>query len=271
MSDVRLPLIVEPAELEKHLNAKGLLIVDLARPESYLRQHIPGSVHVEYSQLVSARPPVMGLMPDEAALSKLFSSIGMTEQTHVVAYDDEGGAKAARLLWTLDVIGHQHYSLLNGGLRAWLAGKHAVSAEPLAVTTSDYRVKQGMTESVDKAYVLARLNNPAVSLLDTRTVAEYRGIDKRAQRGGHIPGAVNFDWTLAVNAQDNMRLQPEAELRAMLIALGVTPDKEIIAYCQTHHRSSHTFIVLKALGYERVKGYPGAWSEWGNSADTPIE
>lgn len=106
---------------------------------------------------------------------------------------------------------------------------------------------------MDKAYITALLNNPAVVLLDTRTLAEYRGVDKRAQRGGHIPGAMNLDWTLALDAQDNMRLKPEAELRVQFDKLGVTPDKEVIAYCQTHQRSSHTYIVLKALGYQTSK------------------
>lgn len=266
-----LPLILESSELEQHLGAEWLLIVDLCKPETYARQHIPGAVHLDYAQLVTAQPPVMGLVPDDAQLSKVFSSIGMTGQSHVVAYDDEGGAKAARLLWTLDVIGHPHYSLLNGGLRAWLAGTHPANNITAGITPSDYRAKQSNAASADKAYIASRLHNPAVALLDTRTLAEYRGVDKRAQRGGHIPGAANFDWALALDAQDNMRLKPEAELRTVLDKLGITPDKEVIAYCQTHHRSSHTYVVLKALGYEHVKGYPGAWSEWGNSMDTAIE
>lgn len=118
MLAVHLPLILEPAELEKHLGAEWLLIIDLCKLEVYAQQHISGAVHVDYAQLVTAQPPVVGLVPNDAQLSKLFSSIGMTGQSHVVVYDDEGGVKAARLLWTLDVIGHPHYSLLNGGMRA---------------------------------------------------------------------------------------------------------------------------------------------------------
>lgn len=267
-----LPLILEPATLEQHLHEAGMLIVDLCRPEVYARGHIPGAVHLEYAQIVAARPPVMGLLPDSAHLSQVLSGIGLTPERHVVAYDDEGGGKACRLLWTLDVIGHKHFSLLNGGLRAWMAENRPLSSEHGVAKTGNYQVG-GLNEGAqaDKDHILAHLNDPKVALLDARTPGEFRGADKRAARGGHIPGAVNMDWTLTIDAQNHTRLKPEAALRAQLAALGVTPDKEVITYCQTHHRSSHTYIVLKALGYPHVKGYPGAWSEWGNDPAAPVE
>ena len=125
--------------------------------------------------------------------------------------------------------------------------------------------------SADAGYILARLDDPGTALLDTRTPEEFSGERVRAARGGHIPGAVNFNWVEAMDADHNLRLKPAPVLLESLAALGVTPDKEVIAYCQTHHRSSHTFVVLKWLGFERVRGYPGAWSEWGNREDTPVE
>ena len=115
------------------------------------------------------------------------------------------------------------------------------------------------------------VGDPDVVFLDTRTPEEYRGINVRALRGGHIPGAVNFNWLDAIDQARNLRLKPAEDLRRLLEAAGAGPDKEVIAYCQTHHRSSHTYVVLKSLGYPRIKGYPGAWSEWGNLADTPVE
>lgn len=265
------PLVVEPAQLAEQLGAQNLLIVDLCKPEIYGNQHVPGAVHMDYAQLVTAQPPVMGLLPDDAHLSRVFSALGLTADMHVVAYDDEGGAKACRLLWTLDVIGHGHFSLLNGGLRAWIAGRHPVSNASVRPSASKYQVAAAKHALADKAYILAHLQNPQVKLLDTRTPGEYRGTDKRAQQAGHIPGAVNMDWTEALDMQNSGRLKSAEVLRVRLEALGITPDKEVIVYCQTHHRSSHTYTVLKSLGYPRIKGYPGAWSEWGNSADTPVE
>ena len=108
-------------------------------------------------------------------------------------------------------------------------------------------------------------NNPTADyvLVDVREVEEF------AQ--GHIPGAVNMEWLLAMDQALNLRFKSPDELRALLAERHVTPDKEVIVYCHTHHRSAHTYMVLKSLGYERVRGYPGSWSDWGNAADTPVE
>jgi thiosulfate/3-mercaptopyruvate sulfurtransferase len=271
MTQALLPLIVEPAELEKHLGAENLLIVDLSRPETYAQAHLPGAAHLDYAQIVAARPPATGLLPGAARLSAVLGSIGATPDSHIVAYDDEGGGRAARLLWTLDVIGHPRHSLLNGGLHAWLNERHPVNAEPVQRPRSSYPVTISDGAVADKNYILERLRDPGVVIVDARSPAEYRGENRRAERAGHIPGAVNFDWMNEIDRTRNLRLKPAQELKPLLSRLGVTPDKEVIAYCQTHHRSAHTYIMLKSLGYPRVRGYPGSWSEWGNSPDTPIE
>lgn len=271
MAQPLLPLVAEPEDLEKNLGASNLLIVDLCRPEIYAQTHVPGAVHIDYTQIVAARPPAAGLLPSEPVLSEVFSSIGMASDSHVVAYDDEGGGRASRLLWTLDVIGHPRYSLLNGGLHAWLNEGHPVSNEPVNKSRSQYAVQFRDSAVADKSYIMNRLRDPNVVIVDTRTPAEYRGETRRADRAGHIPGALNFDWVNAIDRTRNLRLMPAEELTRSLAGLGVTQEKEVITYCQTHHRSAHTYLVLKSLGYSRVRGYPGSWSEWGNSPETPVE
>lgn len=266
-----LPLIVEPAELRRNLSAENILIVDLSRPQTYAQVHVPGAVHLDYAKIVAARPPTMGMVPDNAALSEALGSIGVTPDMHVVAYDDEGGGRASRLLWTLDTLDHPSSSLLNGGLHAWLNDRLPVSSEPVIKTARPYPVKFNDTFMADKNYIMARLRDPGVVFLDTRTPAEYHGETRRAERGGHIPGAINFDWMNTIDQARSTRLKPAEDLRSVLTELGITPDKEIITYCQTHHRSAHTYMVLKSLGYPRRRGYPGSWSEWGNSPETPIE
>jgi thiosulfate/3-mercaptopyruvate sulfurtransferase len=123
----------------------------------------------------------------------------------------------------------------------------------------------------DAEYILSRLGSPDLGILDSRTPQEYSGQKAFAQRGGHIPGASNLNWLDTMDQGRNLRMKPEAELRAMLDERGLTEDKEIICYCQSHHRSSHAYIMLKNLGYTRIKGYPGSWSDWGNRSDTPVE
>lgn len=269
MPDPRLPLVIEPRELEAQLGRPDLLIIDLTWPEQY---HVPGSVFLDYSQLVAARPPVMGLLPDENHLRKMLSGLGLTPETHVVAYDEEGGGKAARLFWTLDLVRHPHYSLLNGGLHAWANEGHPLTDELVSRPITDYPLSSlDMTPLADRAFILEHLNDPSVILLDARSPEEYSGQKRFAAKGGHIPGAVNLEWTQGMDLHRNARLKPVNELRKLLEAKGVTSDKTIITYCQTHHRSSFTYFMLRVAGYPHVKGYPGSWSDWGNHPETPVE
>ncbi len=267
----KLPILVEPEQLAESLDSPGLVVVDLSDAPLYAQQHIPGAIWLEYPRLLSSNPPVMGLLPDEESLSRLLGELGITPDTHVVAYDNETSNKACRFLWTLDVAGHRNFSLLNGGLGAWVKEGHPVDDQPFSNTPAEYPVRYQDEHRADKNYILTHLNDPDVVILDTRTPAEYAGTDKRAYRAGHIPGAINVEWTQAIDRQNNMKFKPAETLRELYETAGATPDKEIIVHCQTHQRSSHTYIVLKSLGYPRIKGYPGSWSEWGNDPDTPIE
>jgi thiosulfate/3-mercaptopyruvate sulfurtransferase len=271
MAEPLLPFLVEPADLATHLGKPGLAVVDLSQAAIHARAHIPGAVHLDYSRITSPRPPAAALLPEAAQLADALGGIGLTPDQHVVAYDEEGNGKAARFLWTLEMMGHTRASILNGGIRAWLAEQRTVESGAKPATPTNYPVKLTGQVMADKAYVLAHLKDPKVAILDARTPDEYSGKVKRSARGGHIPGAINFNWTDAIDQARHLRLRNPEELKAALEKLGVTPDKEIITYCQTHHRSAHTYFVLKALGYEHLKAYPGSWSEWGNLPDTPIE
>lgn len=267
-----LPLLIEPEQLQPLLADPTVLIVDLSDPASYAAGHIPGAVHLDYSDLIRAEPPAMGLMPGEAQLSEVLSRLGLTPDRPVVAYDEEGNGRASRLLWTLSVLGHEWVSLLNGGIHAWDAAGGPLEAPFRHPPRSDYRARFANPAAVaDRDYILERLGQSDLALLDTRSPGEFTGQDQRAARGGHIPGAVNLNWTDAMDPQRQWRLQPDPVLRAMLEKRGVTPDKEVIVYCQTHHRSAHTYWVLRYLGYPRARGYPGAWSEWGNDPNLPVE
>jgi len=271
MSSTLLPLLVEADELNRQLGQESILLVDLCKPEIYAQSHLPGAVHLDYAQVVAVNKPVMGLLPSESQLNEVFSSIGLTREHHVVAYDDEGGGRASRLLWTLEAMGHTRFSLLNGGLHAWNLDRRPLQSGAETRTRSHYRVQRNEAVIADKTYILKHLGDPATVLLDARSTDEYLGSKRFAERGGHIPGAVNLDWMQTMDRNRGLRFKPAEELRTMLTSLGVTPDKEVVCYCQSHHRSAHSCMMLKSLGFARVRGYPGAGSDWGNSPDTPIE
>ncbi|MDN5850314.1 MAG: sulfurtransferase, partial [Nitrococcus sp.] len=239
MTQRLVPLLVEPAELEQHLTDPRLLLVDMSSAQGNTIGHIPGAVRLDYTELVRAKPPIMGLIPDEAHLTELFSGLGLTPDRHVVAYDDERNGRASRLLWTLDAIGHFDYSLLNGGLRAWRAEERPVELVPRTPVASAYEAKlRNPAARAEREYILSHLDDDRTLVLDVRSPAEYSGEDVRAMRGGHIPGAVNFEWTQAMDPDNYMRLRPPAELRALLEACGATPDKAIITHCQSHLRAA---------------------------------
>ena len=186
-------------------------------------------------------------------------------------YDDEGGGRAARFLWTLELLGHKQYALLDGGIVAWAAGNQPISRDKTTAVTGNYPVSLKNDAIADHAYIRNHLHDADVAIVDARTPAEFSGEKKLAERAGHIPGAVNFNWVNAMDPDRNLQLRDDATLRNAFESLGITRDKEIIVYCQSHHRSAHTFMVLKHLGYRRLRGYAGAWSDWGNRTDTPVE
>lgn len=272
MPALDLPLIVEPEQLQSVLGADNLMIVDLSQPTTYVQYHLPNAVFLDYSWIVRIEQPRMGLLPQKEQLGHVLGALGMNPDTHIVTYDDEGGGRACRLLWTLDAVGHKNHSLLNGGLQAWTnAGFEITSKITYPASGDDYPVVLNDEPVATRQYILDHLSDDNVVLFDTRNPKEFSGDKRFAARGGHIPGAVNIEWTEAMDKNRELRLKPETELRKMLEAKGITADKTIITYCQTHHRSAHTYIMLKALGYEKVKGYPGSWSDWGNESNTPIE
>ncbi len=267
-----LPLVVEPPRLAARIEDPAVIVLDLRAPELFAAGHVPGALNTDYSSFVAARPPAMGLLPDLHRLSEVFAELGVRYDTTVVAYDDEGGGRASRVVWTLHALGHRKASVLNGGISAWTAAGLPLEREEVAELVSDFEaVLADPSVVATKEYILSRLGDNDLVLLDTRTEAEFQGLDVRAARGGHIPGAINRNWTDNIDRANHAKLLPDDKLRSDMTALGVTPDKEVVVYCQTHHRSAHTYVALKHLDFPRVRGYAGAWSEWGNDPDTPIE
>ena len=266
-----LELIVEPEVLETHLQDPAVVIVDLGKAKQYGQAHIPGAHFVNYADIIHSEKPIMGLLPSDADFSRLVSSLGITAETHVVGYDDEGGGCASRLIWTLHVFGHTKASLLNGGLHSWANEGHALTTEAPDKQASDYLLKNTGTCTVDRAHIMQHLDDEHTVLLDARSLAEFTGTKKFALKGGHIPGARHYEWTEAMDRAHNLRLLAATSIQQKLDQLGITKDREVIVYCQTHHRSAFSYVMLRALGYEDVKGYPGSWSEWGNRDDTPVE
>ena len=263
------PLLVDAAWLAAHLGDRHLRIVDMvSERRDYRRGHIPGAVYLSVDD-VRVKVAAGGYrLPTQAEGERLVSDLGIGPDTHVVIYDDSEGLDATRLFFTLDVVGHRATSILDGGIQAWRRAKLPLTTEVPSIARTDYRPARGPERAVSAEWVRDRLSDPTLALVDTRSAAEYAGKDVRARRGGHIPGAINLEWRQ--NLRPDGTFKPAEELRALYVAQGITPDKTVVTYCQTHTRASHTYFVLRWLGYPRLVGYDRSWIEWGSRDDLPL-
>jgi thiosulfate/3-mercaptopyruvate sulfurtransferase len=264
--------LIEPDELEAIRNNENLVIVDLCKAKQYAQAHIPNAHFVTYSDIVAIEKPVMGLLPDNEKFSALLSSLGVTEKSLIVAYDDEGGGSASRFVWTLHVFGHETSVILNGGLHSWANEGHELTNNaPEKPAPSEYNIAKTHHHTASRAFIQTHLDDDNVVFLDARSIAEYTGEKKLAEKAGHIPGAIHYEWTDSMDKNNNLRRLSDETIQQRLDNLGITKDKEVVCYCQSHHRSAYSWLVLKSLGYNSVLGYPGSWSEWGNHPDSTIE
>lgn len=264
------PLLITPAGLAGRLGDPSLLLVDNTKRGIYEQLHLPGAIHVDYRFLTGDGPTLQGLPPSRERIAALLDGIGLTPDRQVVAYDEEGGCRASRFLWLLELAGHRHYSLLDGGIHAWLAEERPCISEAVEPVAGSYPLAGGNRHAiVEIDEMLARYDNPGVVLWDARSPAEFSGSERRALRAGHIPGAINYAWDRALQAGGEHRLRDLDAIRSELAAIGIDGSREIITYCQAHHRASFAWFLGRLLGYD-IRGYAGAWAEWGNREDTPV-
>lgn len=252
--------------------APTLRIVD-CRPEedSYKKGHIPGAIYLNVrSKLrVTGAWDTVGVRRQLEDQEEVFGrQLGIDSDTMVVLYDDEGW-DATRLFWELKYAGHEKVAIMFGGWPEWQSKKFPVEkninkAEP-ALFVADVQPQLLATSS----YIISKMGDPNVVLLDVRPPAQFIGDQKHpaAKIGGRLPGAVNA-FTLA-NWEKHTYLKNPDELEEMYADLGVTPDKEIIIYCNTGYYAANSYFILKSLGFPNVRVYDYSWVEWNDKGFLP--
>ena len=266
-------LLIDAEQLVPHLGNDKLRIVDLSRASVYDQLHIPHALHLKPKFLVRQDEQATGLLPDVEGLQELIRYLNISPEHHVVVYDDEGGAWAGRLIWNLHCLGFENTSLLNGGIHAWLAAGLPTTSEveQFEPVSALVQVDQAKIQQyrIEYAELLEKVQSSQVQLWDCRTEDEYTGLRLAARRGGHIPNALHFEWSTALNRENHLRLHPLERTQQRLEQLGFNLNEPVVVYCQSHHRSGLAYIFGRLLGWN-IQAYDGAWSEWGNRLDSPI-
>ena len=269
--------LVTPEWAQQHLADPGVRFVEVdVDTAAFEQSHLPGAVGWNWtSQLAD------GIRRDIASrddLQALLRAGGIGPDTHIVVYGDNNNWFAAWAYWQLKLHGWSNVSILNGGRKYWLDNGLPTSVDETSYTATSVTLPE--PDFALRAFrddILPRLGDPALSLVDVRSPAEFSGdviappgMTETAQRGGHIPGATSAPWAQTV--KEDGTFKSADDLAAHYAAKGVTADKDIIAYCRIGERSSHSWFVLhELLGYPKVRNYDGSWTEWGSMVNVPIE
>jgi thiosulfate/3-mercaptopyruvate sulfurtransferase len=263
-------LLVAPEDLSREIGLpKKPLLIDLRPAEDFCEGHLPGAVHLDLFGLSIVDTDPAPLKAFFWIIEHLLASRGVSNEVPVVVYDDTSGIRAARAFWFLEFFGHPDTRMLDGGYQAWAAHGLPVTQQAARPTSTGWTGTRVDTILAGWSDVRTRLGESGVVILDTRSDGEYCGSSVRAERGGAIPGAVHLEWTN--NLGPDGAFKPAAELQHMYEAAGVTPDREVVTYCQGGYRAAHSYLALRLIGYPRVRNYIGSWKEWGDRIDLPIE
>jgi thiosulfate/3-mercaptopyruvate sulfurtransferase len=266
--------LVSTEELATLLTNPDVKVVDARSPEDYAAGHIPGalSLFVRKVQFVERGVPDI-LVPVEQAES-LLGSLGISPAHTVIVYDDTIWEPAARVFWTLETLGHQKVMVLNGGMSKWVKEGRPVSKDAPSVASAKYTANPDWSRYADAAYIMARLKDPMVALVDHRDQRQWSGqvASRQVRRAGRIPGGVLVDPELLIGSKDGVKvLKDEAEIAKLYTDAGATKEKEVISYCRTGMRASVGYLALRLVDYPKIRMYDGSMIEWGNRPELPIE
>jgi len=272
--------LVDVPWLAAHLDDPRVRVVDVRwylagkrGADEYARGHIPGAAFVDLDRELAA-PPARGPgrhpLPSAADFAAVLARLGVGSETVVVAYDDAGGAIAARLWWLLRWFGHGGGRVLDGGLGAWIAAGHPLSTDSPAITPAPpLDLSPGVARVVDKADVDRLRTRPSAVLLDARAVERFEGRSEPVDaRPGHIPGARSAPFAGNLRAPGGPFL-PAADLAERYRSLGALEAETVVCYCGSGVTACHDILALAIAGREDALLYEGSWSDWAGDPGLP--
>jgi thiosulfate/3-mercaptopyruvate sulfurtransferase len=283
-------LLIAPKELAAGTQdrARNIQILDTRPAEQFAAGRIPGAIHLELWGLSLNDSDPEPLRAFLYTISHYLTTRGLDPKRPVVVYEQDSGMRAARAFWFLEYFGHPDVRLLDGGFTAWTAA--GLPVETGAATppppndperdpdTVSKWPDDGSTERREEiaagwrevfAAAGAQAHRKDLTIVDARSPDERSGATVRAKRPGFIPCSIHIEYKDALNADGTFKARDE--LRRLYESNGVTPDHEVITYCQGGYRSAHSYLALRLLGYPRVRNYVASWAEWGNREELPVE
>ncbi len=251
--------------VERH---EEVVILDVGRDfEEYEEGRVPGAVFVDGAVVIGEN----AFLPDPELVAADLADAGVSHDTPVVVYDGGRSTLASRFFWALEYLGHNQVHLLDGGWQAYEASGEEIATGVEVPARGDFTADLRPELLVDREEILEDLEagGEALAILDVRTEAEFVGEDVRAERGGHIPGSRNINYTEAVDEDNTFR--PLEQLAERFDPLLQDADGRPVTLCQGGFRAAHSYVVLRVLGYDDASMYDGSWTDWGNQPDTPID
>lgn len=264
--------LVSPDWVQAHLSDPDVVVLHVdGRRAAYEQGHLPGARYLELGRIAWPGDPDVGTeMRAPAEIEAALEAAGVRDGQRVVVYGANPLA-SARAWMTLDVMGWgDRASFLDGGLGAWQQEGRPVTTEEPSFETGSVTLAPRDGVLVDAEWILARLDDPSVTLIDARPDDEYTGADNGLGgqvTPGHIPGAHQIYWEEFVESRPIHRAHPRERLQALMDASGAAGGSTVVIYCQVGLRASYAYLVARMLGYD-ARFYDGSWRDWG-SRDLP--
>ncbi len=265
---------IDTETLSQNLGREDLLLIDVRGSAAY-SSHIPGAVKStwhEYSDPASVAKGVLN--PDLLQLEHRLRALGLNQSSDVVIYSNpfDNWGDEGRMLWMLQYLGHPSVRILDGGWVKWVAEQRRFEHDQVKSPTGDFTVKAHpeLIMNKDALKKLVRDPHPHTVILDTRSVEEYAGKEiDGLPRAGHIPSALNISWNQFL--KPDATVKPLEQVRRIFEDHGLREDQEIVTYCLGGVRAAWVYCLLRYVGYDQVKTYPGSWWEWSRDFAAPVE
>ncbi|WP_275786067.1 3-mercaptopyruvate sulfurtransferase [Pararhizobium gei] len=274
--------LVSTAWLATHLDDPKLVILDGSfklpgvmpiASDDFAERHIPGARFFDIDAVADHETALPHMLPSAAAFERHASELGISNDSVVVVYDTPGLMSAGRVWWTLRTFGHKQVAILDGGLKKWLADGYAVTNEVTAPASTRFRASFDPAAVRSKGEVRDNLESRAEQLIDARSASRFAAKEKESRpglRSGHIPGSLNLPFNLLTNPETG-EIIPVADIRRVFETAGLDFSQPVIASCGSGVTAAALAFGLHLAGKNDVAIYDGAWTEWGQPGDTPVE